>query len=728
MLLFILLLLHGASALKLNGHTITFSLGGGGGMKDELKNALAFEDLWLIEGKPFMGEILDRNHSFFYGTEPKGRLHTKMLPEYKYQKDKVNLGCNRVDARVQGKYVHFPCVHDVAALATNTSYYWFEVNEKAPHYYSEDTTPVGERFEVTAGSAYFNDQNSGQGETVFVIDTGLDTDHRMFYSAVGTFPIQDYRVVQVPESTHSKIIGLFHQFGANIVNGSHGTAVSSVVAGYNNGMGVSGIAPAAKLAFLDVSLDGNSLLLSSSTIMNMFERGRSLGAEVMVHSYGDCSSNGGYPLFSSRFDEYTWNNPYVVHVVAAGNYDFFNCPGVRGLSSPATAKNVISVGASFSTPSYYESFLTRAGGFGLYTTESVTSFSQYGPLADGRTAPTVYAPGYQEDVAFGSINGVDHETMSVSDGTSFSAPIVAGMVLLARQYYREQFSEKLYGATAKALLLARAAPMKRVISGTTGLTQPNHEFGYGFSKLGDLSEMQWVNGRMVNDGQRIAYTIENFEQGAIAWYDRAASANIGETLINDFNAFFIDSNGNRLNSHNTKNAEEIARHPSPGPVRVVIIADLVDSQSMVSLVAKGTSISDADTCLPGETRACENGLEHCTATGWSSCMLSRCVTGWGGFGCSTETMRLTCHLDNAEGEQDMYGNCLAVQCSNTNHVITSNSGCSCVYPSTTFSENGQTSTSACTDLPPAQSVIRANSAATMSPSNFVYIILFLIFM
>ena len=84
--------------------------------------------------------------------------------------------------------------------------------------------------------------------------------------------------------------------------------------------------------------------------------------------------------------------------------------------SPATAKNVIAVGAVYSD------------------TDEVASFSSWGPTDDGRLRPDIVAPGHQttEDQGVTSTNQLVFGPYFVTFGTSMATPAVANRSVLVR--------------------------------------------------------------------------------------------------------------------------------------------------------------------------------------------------------------------------------------------------------------------------------------------------------
>lgn len=192
--------------------------------------------------------------------------------------------------------------------------------------------------------------------------------------------------------------------------GGHGTAVLSTISGYiDNQM----ISPAfgASVALFRTEDNSTETPLEEANWLFAAEMADSLGADII-------SSSLGYSTFDNSADNYTpammdgktalstraadlATERGIVVVISAGNSG--DTPSWQIITAPADADSVLAVGA-----------VTRAGNY--------ASFSSRGNSADGRVKPDVVAVG--SGTALCNTSGF----ASTSNGTSFSAPLVAGLV------------------------------------------------------------------------------------------------------------------------------------------------------------------------------------------------------------------------------------------------------------------------------------------------------------
>lgn len=192
--------------------------------------------------------------------------------------------------------------------------------------------------------------------------------------------------------------------------GGHGTAVLSTMAGYIENQMISPAFGASVALFRTEDIFSETPLEEANWLFAA-EMADSLGADII-------SSSLGYSTFDNSVDNYTpammdgktalstraadlATERGIVVVVSAGNSG--NDPSWQIITAPADADSVLAIGA-----------VTRTGNY--------ASFSSRGNSADGRIKPDVVAVG--SNTALCNTSGFP----STSNGTSFSAPLVAGLV------------------------------------------------------------------------------------------------------------------------------------------------------------------------------------------------------------------------------------------------------------------------------------------------------------
>ena len=387
----------------------------------------------------------------------------------------------------------------------------------------------------------------GSTQIVAVADTGIgdaqedgNTTDRVYSGADPHPDIPASRVVEVldyPGVNGSCGIGSFTVIpdGAQDVDSGHGTHVSGSVLsdGDTSGIGL-GQAPAARLVlqatedYADMSLgcelgglpDGYYLLGLPDDLGDLLQDAYDLGARIHSDSWGSDVS-GDYTVDAAQVDTFMWDNPDLLMVTSAGNAgEDGNSDGEvdeDSMGSPATAKNVLTVGASendrsdnfpcddtqsYVNPSTGLSCQTQTAGSGfndIFTyggawpadypanpvaadssagnAEQLAAFSSRGPTDDGRIKPDVVAPGtwvlsgysseYQEGYS-GTVNpqngayqydgwGFPYSTFyKYMGGTSMSAPITSGSAAVVRDFYDKADGHEASAALTKATLINSA--------------------------------------------------------------------------------------------------------------------------------------------------------------------------------------------------------------------------------------------------------------------------------
>lgn len=203
---------------------------------------------------------------------------------------------------------------------------------------------------------------TGSGQTVAMSDTGVDYDSCFFSDATRPVPID--RV----DPLHRKIIYYRAMTDKQDHEAGHGTHVAGSIAGVAECRGVTavqcadlnrfqGLAHEAKLAVFDIGDGSGSLNLPRNTYSAIYDDSYRVGARVHSISWGTDSTH--YDTLASELDRFAHDRPDFLAVVAAGNR---GRKGYRSLTSPASAKNAITVGSSRSS---VESFKYVGLGFGL---------------------------------------------------------------------------------------------------------------------------------------------------------------------------------------------------------------------------------------------------------------------------------------------------------------------------------------------------------------------------
>jgi subtilisin-like proprotein convertase family protein len=312
--------------------------------------------------------------------------------------------------------------------------------------------------------------------------------------------------------------------------GGHGTNVASIAAGYGAGSGAAnqdaqgfkygmGVAPRALIGASKVfNCAGQFDLLPGTTFTDLTSAAYRAGARISNNSWG-ISDQGEYGPDSQEYDALvrdarpddpgdpdTLGNQQMVEVFAAGNEgDDVSGGGNEGyasVGSPATAKNVIAVGASESVRA-----IGGTDGCGASDTEAndvddMINFSSRGPTDDLRLKPDLVAPGTHvagaapQHVAYDG-NGVCNPEFPVGNpfyslvsGSSQAAPEVSGAAALIREWYRRPGvgGAPPSPAMTKAILVNTATDIAGGDNGKgdTIAGAPNMDQGWGRVDVGEV--------------------------------------------------------------------------------------------------------------------------------------------------------------------------------------------------------------------------------------------------
>ncbi|MCB9653660.1 MAG: S8 family serine peptidase [Deltaproteobacteria bacterium] len=490
-----------------------------------------------------------------------------------------------VEARASGRilWARVP-LHRILDMGSRTDVAY--IGPHAEHELLNDTS----RWTIQAGATETGrtpiwDQGlRGQGQTVGMADTGVFTGSCFF----GGTKMAGY------EDFASRVDG---------DGDGHGTHVAGSIAGDNNADGVystnDGMAPAARLFVQDVGA-GRSLDGIPSDLGDLFLSAYRGGVRVHSNSWGSFGSS--YSSEARSVDAFVASHPDFTVVFSNGN----SGPSSGTVSSPATAKNVISVGATYNG---------AASG-------SLASFSSHGPTDDGRIKPTVSAPGVN---IVSASNALSCGTRTLS-GTSMAAPTVAGAVALVRQYFVDGYYPSGQARASDGFGPSAALIKATLLAGTRNMTGLNVDAalpgqGQGFGAV-NLSDSLYFAGEaqhmFVRDGESVGQgTSKTYDvtvtggplRVALVWTDPPAATFTSRALVNDLNLVVsgsgIDFRGNVLTngisqsggSSDARNVEELVNLPSApaGAYRITVSgANVPSGPQAFALVATGAVIESDD--------------------------------------------------------------------------------------------------------------------------------------
>ena len=294
----------------------------------------------------------------------------------------------------------------------------------------------------------------GDGEVVGVIDTGVDRNH---------FDLSS----QISEVHRVEMRG----FTTDDLHG-HGTHVAGTIAGTGDDSDgkFRGMAPEAKLISVGASKNGSGRIgFLPSGFKVWLKKLRGMDARIINLSWG---SKPGYGAFAQDVDEFVYQHPDTLVVIAAGN----SGPEPGTVGSPADAKNVIAVGSSTSgrsDPAHPTVPRLQA--------DLIADSSSRGPALYKAIKPDLLAPGTFVVAPRASRSAIDFypgfETYTCISGTSMASPAVAGAAALLRQHIRVTGVSDPSAALLKALLIASCEQVSESPTNMVGF--PDFDQGHG---------------------------------------------------------------------------------------------------------------------------------------------------------------------------------------------------------------------------------------------------------
>ncbi|MCX8174265.1 MAG: S8 family serine peptidase [Thermoplasmata archaeon] len=387
----------------------------------------------------------------------------------------------------------------------------------------------------------------GEGQIVGETDTGIDYDHASFRDP-------NVQIVQNQVNQNHRKIVLYQNFadGKDLDSSGHGTHVAGTIAGDDSYVGgtsaYDGMAYKAKLAFADIGGASDSLSGIPADYNNLFGPLYNAGARIISNSWG--ASTNSYTDSARMVDLFMWNYKDCLILFANGNS---GSSGASTVGSPATAKSVVSVGATQNSPNH----------------NNVAYFSSRGPTADGRMKPTLAAVGYSLYSADsdGNLNSNNSGYISMA-GTSMATPCAAGNAALVRQYFMEGWyptgtKTAANGFTPSAALL-KAVLMVGGVEMTGSYSDmnnegkfPNNSQGWGRINLdnslyfsGDALGLQIVDetsGLSTGQYKEYQYSVSSNAQPfkvVLTWTDYPGTVGASKAIVNNLDLRVTAPDGN----------------------------------------------------------------------------------------------------------------------------------------------------------------------------------------
>ncbi|NGY38380.1 S8 family serine peptidase [Flavobacterium sp. XN-5] len=361
------------------------------------------------------------------------------------------------------------------------------------------------------GDVLHKQDYTGRGKIIAILDAG-------FLGVNTTQPFQRLR-------DNNQILG-----GYNFVlrdenfytSDSHGTSVLSTMGGYAENKLVGTALDASYYLFITEDVDSENPV-EESLWVEAAEKADSLGVDIINTSLGyfefdnsaynhTYSDMNGSTTFISRGTEIAFSRGMIV-VASAGNEGGSSKPYI---GAPADAVSVLAIGA-------------------VNSSETRASFSSIGPSSDGRVKPDVMAQGVATVLSdeFGNI--------VTANGTSFSGPVMAGMVASFWQAFPSKTNREI---------------RELIIQSADRYTTPTAQYGYGIPDF-SLALASTLAVSDVNKNYFVAYPNptsdfisvqfpESFNKGTVGFYTILGQKIFEQPFSSSGNTFSLKSLSNGI--------------------------------------------------------------------------------------------------------------------------------------------------------------------------------------
>ncbi|KXH84510.1 S8 family peptidase [Chryseobacterium kwangjuense] len=468
-------------------------------------------------------------------------------------------------------------------------------------------------------------------------------------------------------------------------HGGHATSVAGFIGAKSfirNGINYKGIAPASTIHSYAFS---NTRLPGENTEKTVFEKILVAQPNISNHSYGinngwdlNAAQNGwvwngaynngvsfdlqgAYFTQDQNYDRIVYANPSYIIVKSAGNYfgygplypgtanwpKFYkngnafvqfnqnnvlpqtNCAlGYDCIGSGSLAKNIIVVGAN-------DIIASNGGRYNVSADVIHSSYSSAGPRDDGGIKPDISAvgTGVSSGLSAENLNGSNEYT--TGSGTSYSAPVVTGIIGLWTQINKQLFNNAEFNAASAKTLMVHSA------SEAGNNPGPDVSHGWGFINAKKGAELlvgksnntvtfndETLNNRVTNSKNIKASGTEPLKV-TISWIDpeyvlpdvnvltwNDVNNNRASKLVNDLDLRIIDTVTNtvyfpwKLDVNNPMAAATKADNTVDNVEQVIIDAPVAGRSYRIEVTHKGNLINNNGNIAPQNYSILVTGFDN----------------------------------------------------------------------------------------------------------------------
>ncbi|MFQ5859692.1 MAG: S8 family serine peptidase, partial [Anaerolineae bacterium] len=407
-------------------------------------------------------------------------------------------------------HVEVPGPESLPALAASDPWYWV-TRESPPRRVLNDGSRAATRTTQAQAAGYHGNPASAPGSIVLAIwDAGKAA------------------------TTHAGLAGRLRFGDDGLASDEHATHVAGTMAG--NGAGSPGrrdLRGHADQAVI-VSYDWDNSVVEHRFAISSYD------IDVSQNSWGflvprPCIEYGDYDddTLGPAYDAIV-NGIYgkrISVVFAAGNSQWHCAGGWDTIGPPAGGENTVSVGATNSDD------------------KSMTDFSSWGPVNDGRVKPDVVAPGCEARGEKEIWSARPPNSYGGFCGTSMAAPAVTGILGLFLEAYNVTYGNDPWPSTLKAVLMHTAEDL--------GNPGPDYRFGYGhvdaeagidlITATGDGNSSLNIRQDSVENGEIRTYELNSDSNDplkcTLVWDDKEGTSSSTRALINNLDLRLIGPDG-----------------------------------------------------------------------------------------------------------------------------------------------------------------------------------------